>query len=173
MAGFKVRQKAKAYSYRKRHLALTSHEQVQSRRIKKFILALMVKQKQEEKIQQLDSSREELFESVLKVLAARYLSIVCVGEEEEQEVERRPSQNRTIESFTASECKINFRFHKEHLQRLMNVLRFPAVVKFQNRRKLRGEEVFLRGLYELCSGNNQEHDHGFFYKLGSRDSVLL
>jgi hypothetical protein len=79
MAGFKVRQKAKAYSYRKRHLALTSHEQVQSRRIKKFILALMVKQKQEEKIQQLDSSREELFESVLKVLAARYLSIVCVG----------------------------------------------------------------------------------------------
>ena len=42
-----------------------------------------------------------------------------------------------------------------HLHILLRLLRFPRVVLLNNGIRKPGEEVFLRGLYEIRSGNNQ------------------
>jgi len=51
---------------------------------------------------------------------------------------------------------INFGFLKQDLKRLVILLRFPRIVHLKNGATMRDEEVFLRGLYELVSGENQE-----------------
>ena len=48
-----------------------------------------------------------------------------------------------------------FSHGKSDLFRMVKSLRFPAVLKFENRFKMSGKEVFLRGLYELVNGENQ------------------
>jgi hypothetical protein len=63
--------------------------------------------------------------------------------------------DRTIRSFTASDCKLMFEFKKADLQRLLPLLHFPDECCFDNRSKMAGEEVFLRGLYELVSAANK------------------
>ena len=62
---------------------------------------------------------------------------------------------RTLYSFCESDCNIFFRFLRHDLQRLVELLRFPQVVRFQNRVVMPGEEIFLRGLYELCQGESK------------------
>jgi hypothetical protein len=63
--------------------------------------------------------------------------------------------NRSIESFSSEYCVNVFRFEKADLKRLLLVLNFPTEVRFDNRSKMPGEEVFLRGLYELSTGENK------------------
>ena len=58
---------------------------------------------------------------------------------------------RTIDSFTASECWNFFETRKEDLPRLLLNLRFPDQCNLENGSKMLGEEVLLRGLYELLS----------------------
>ena len=36
------------------------------------------------------------------------------------------------------------------------LLKFPIIIRFSNGTRMIGEEVFLRGFYELCSGETQE-----------------
>jgi hypothetical protein len=55
------------------------------------------------------------------------------------------------------ECKLFYTFNsRDDLGTLFKLLKFPDVVKFDNRSTMIGEEVFLRGLYELTSADNQE-----------------
>ena len=64
-------------------------------------------------------------------------------------------RQRTIESFTDSECWNVFETRKEDLQRLLLNLRFPEKCVLENRTTMPGEEVMLRGLFELVSGADQ------------------
>ena len=48
-----------------------------------------------------------------------------------------------------------FEFKKTDLLRLLPLLCLPDDCTFDNRSKMVGEEVFLRGLYELVSGANK------------------
>ena len=54
-----------------------------------------------------------------------------------------------------SQWDLQFRFKKDHLHLLLKLLSFPDVISCDNRAKMSGEEVFLRGLYELRSGDTQ------------------
>ena len=54
------------------------------------------------------------------------------------------NNSRTILSFGTT-CKSNFRFESDDLQMLLVELKFPRVVKFENKMKMLGEEVFIRG----------------------------
>jgi hypothetical protein len=64
----------------------------------------------------------------------------------------------SIDSFTEPQVKLFFRFKKDNLKRLFLLLEFPLWPEFRaNRMRMSGEEVFLRGLYELCSGENKQH----------------
>lgn len=64
----------------------------------------------------------------------------------------RPDRKRTIDSWILDECEMDFRFDNENLHILCRELRFPDIVRFDNGMVMSGEEVFLRGLYELVSG---------------------
>jgi len=81
----------------------------------------------------------------------------------------RPSRNRIITSFPDEDCWCDFRFRQHHLTELFEGLRFPDVVHFSNRSVLPGEEVFLRGMYELSTGMVQHRIARNIF--GSSDSV--
>ena len=63
-----------------------------------------------------------------------------------------PRKSIYIHDFDLDESFIYFRFRKPELFLLFELLRFPPFVIFDNRIKMLGEEIFLRGLYELASG---------------------
>jgi hypothetical protein len=82
----------------------------------------------------------------------RYLSIVLLRDEV---IERPLRHDKTIDSFSESQCWTIFGIRKPDLTRLLKGLRFPQWIKLENRSKMSGEEVMLRGLYELVSGEDQ------------------
>ena len=65
-----------------------------------------------------------------------------------------PSMTR-ISDYDESECDLLFRFKKSDLTQLVKLLRFPDRVRFSNRVHMTGEEIMLRGLFELCSRDTQ------------------
>lgn len=145
MTGFKVKRTSKLLSYRRRHQRITSHEQVQSKELKLLILAMMAKLKLCD-----DMIEQQRIEVGLKLLIARYLQLVI---EPAQILEPPPRFDRSIESFSSSNCRLFFAFSKTDLSRLLHLLQIPASVVFDNRAKMSGEEVLLRGLYELVGGD--------------------
>jgi len=68
-----------------------------------------------------------------------------------ESLEKVQIYDRTIDSFTASDCKVFFQFRKSELKRSLPLLKFDDVCKFNNKNIMGGEEVFLRGLYELVT----------------------
>ena len=60
-----------------------------------------------------------------------------------------------ILSLILSELVTNFSFRREQLIELMELLDIPDKTTYK-RNAFCGEEVFLRGLYEVCTGENQE-----------------
>ena len=66
-------------------------------------------------------------------------------------LEKSLNYYRTIDSFSR-ECKQTFKFEQIYLKLLCELLKFPTTIIFCNGMKMNGEEVFLRGLYELRSG---------------------
>jgi hypothetical protein len=49
-----------------------------------------------------------------------------------------------------------FSIPKTRAEKIIPLLKFPEKCILSNRSAMKEEEVFLRGLYELCSGENQE-----------------
>ena len=146
--GRRLRRKAYHLAYRRRHLRLTSHQQVKSRNLRRIFLTMMVLSKRKT----ITGRRKKKIKQLLKLSAIKYLNLVCYDDEEEKQA---PNRRRDIDSFTASECRLLFRFHQDHLKKLIVLLEFPDECILCNGLKMRGEEVFLRGLYELSGGENQ------------------
>ena len=71
------------------------------------------------------------------------------------EQENMVNRRRTIDSFTNSDCWNFFETNKQDLYHLKRALRIPDKVIFENGSTMPGEEVMLRGLYELVSGEDQ------------------
>ena len=78
---------------------------------------------------------------------------------------------RTIASFDETVCDQQFRFLRNHLTLLCELLHFPEWVIFDNRSKMLGEEVFLRGLYEIRSGST--HQHSLEHIRGSSTTYIV
>lgn len=144
--GFKLRLRKPAMklAYRRRFSALTSMEQVKLNRLKQAILAVCVRDKLR------NTARAN--RTALKALISTYLHTSL---EVDTMLEKPANFHRTIESFSSAECVINFGFHKEDLPRLLHLLNFPNEIHFENRAKMTGEEVFLRGMFELVTGETQ------------------
>lgn len=139
-------------SRRQRHIALTSHEQVQLRDIKKSLYYVIFLKNQA--TEEGDHEMVNNFQDIEDMLALNYFSIKYFPVDEYY-LEELPNHRRMIDSFDDSQCDIQFRFLKDHLRLLVRLLRFPELITFDNRAKMSGEEVFLRGLYELRSGDTQ------------------
>jgi hypothetical protein len=148
-SSLKLRKLSRHLSYRRRHLAISSNEQVESRAVKRLLWILMVQVEEEE-----DASEKELLSDMLRILMIKYL--VTVVEPVGEELPVQKTRHRLICSFCPSVCKMYFRFRKEHLVELFHMLRFPEWIKLKNRSLQCGEEVFLRGLCELTTGMQQE-----------------
>jgi hypothetical protein len=63
--------------------------------------------------------------------------------------------DKRIESFSECQCYNFFETSKGDLPRLLQGLQIPALCRFNNGSTMAGEEVMLRGLYELVSGESQ------------------
>lgn len=133
--------------YRKRFQRLTSHDQVNSRELRRIILILLfLKMFYEETF---DSDMEEILDSCIYSYVGTVYAI-------EEPLSTQAKLKRTIDSLSPEECPINFRFMKQDLGILLSLLRFPESIVLNNRSRCSGEEIFLRGLYELVTGSNQE-----------------
>jgi hypothetical protein len=75
-----------------------------------------------------------------------------------------PSLRNTIDSFSDSECWNFFETRKEDLHRLKVNLEFEDKCILENGSVMSGEEVLLRGLYELVSGADQHEIIAIFGK---------
>jgi hypothetical protein len=95
------------------------------------------------------------FEMVIDVLFQQYLTTVSTSK---YSIPPVPETKRNlIMDYPDHECKLFYTFNsRDDLGILFKLLKFPDVVKFDNRSTMIGEEVFLRGLYELTSADNQE-----------------
>lgn len=156
----KLKKVSRNLTYTKRYKALDSHDQVKKRRLRSFLLSIMtiligIHQPISHYTNNTNNRLRhyQIISFLFGIVSLRYLHLVIDHEEEEETEQRR--LNKRIEDFSPSDCKLFFRFLKPELYLLVEVLRIPEEVKLGNRYKMGGEEVFLRGLYEICSGENQ------------------
>jgi len=151
-----IRKVSHKLSYNKRYLRLTSHEQVEIRKIKKLIYIFLIKLNIDKKdLKVYDKKQLDKLTLCLKLCIIKYLSITIADPSTVDKYHRPARTNRTIASFTRASSFNYFRFHRNHLELLKTLLKFPEIVRFSNRSKMKGEEILLRGLYELCSGECQ------------------
>ena len=61
-----------------------------------------------------------------------------------------------LENLTYPFCKEFLRFRKEDIHHFYVLLNFSNVCVFDNRATMSGEEIFIRGLYELCTGEKKQ-----------------
>ena len=139
------RKSSKKLSYRYRWLRLTSHEQVELWFLRRqFIIAIAAQEL---------ADGDKRIPAILKAIALKYVSIAySFG----QNIRLGTVVLRTrISDFNDSDCFIFFRFLKADLYRLLHLWEFPETIRFDNRSRMSGEEVMLRGLYELASGETK------------------
>ena len=98
-----------------------------------------------------DDSDESL--EIVELLLLRYLVMKYTNGK--QKLSKIINLNKTIDDF-GFYCKKKFRFESSDLKDLVRLLKFPDVVTFANGITMTGEETFLRGLYELRSGNTND-----------------
>ena len=67
-------------------------------------------------------------------------------------IDRPVRTNISLQNMTYMFSKEFLRFRKEDISDLYLLLQFPDKVRLENRSTMSGEEVFMRGLYELCTG---------------------
>ena len=142
---------SKYLSYTRRHLRQTSHEQVEARHLELALLYVLMKLQQ--KHVRLSLNLKTKWRKKMNLLALMYLTKVSVFDNSPPPPDLK---NLRISTFHESDFRIFFVFGKSDAKLLMDLLRFPDYeVSFSNRGKMHGEEIFLRGLYELVSGENK------------------
>lgn len=139
------RKPSRYLSYRKRYLALSSNHQVQCRKIKRQLLCCLLLRE--------DDHLEEAedLDKVVDLLIVKYLSHTMISPSEIMNT-AIPILRRSINSFSISDSPIFFGFQLNDLHTLFDLLKIPDIITFDNRMSLPGEDLFLRGLYELKSG---------------------
>ena len=137
-------------SIRTRFRSITTNEMMYLKKLKRFVAVMLIKYK----IEQLKSNnRCDLLKRVITAITLKYIHTKY-----ELPYEISPSSSRrylTIDSFSMSNCWNFFEFRKEDLQTLRLLLKLPTRCRLSNGSILPGEEVLLRGLYELVSGEDQ------------------
>jgi hypothetical protein len=87
-------------------------------------------------------------------LALIFISL-SVKTETYEAVERPIRHDKTLSNITYYFSKEFLQFRRENLVERYELLRFPNRVVFENKCLMCGDEVFVRGLYELVTGEKQ------------------
>jgi hypothetical protein len=144
----KFRKPASKLSIRKRCFAFNANEYLQS----KMLYCIIVYLFNYLRFNNLSERKTKSLREKLYICTAAFISF---NVEPNRPILSRPSYERTIGSFSESECWNFFETRKCDLTRLYMCLRFNKRFTFPNRANMNGEEVMLRGLYELVSGSDQ------------------
>jgi uncharacterized protein YcgL (UPF0745 family) len=107
--GRRYKKSARKLSYKRRHLRLTSNEQVRARQMKRFMFLMMAILSHESTLSDED---KEKCEEALKFTFMYYLNMVTYDDEP---TEKCPNRMRTVGSFSLCECKIFFQFRRGDL----------------------------------------------------------
>jgi hypothetical protein len=145
------RKRARNLSIRKRHLRISSKDFVTAMKCKKLavtmqVIALILREK--------DFEVANRFNLAARIYLAIFLKLTLIDHEDTR-VPRPIRLDRRIASFSVTQCYNWFKTSKEDLPRLLIGLRIPLICTFSNGSVMVGEEVMLRGLYELVTGESQ------------------
>jgi len=143
----RFKQVARKVCIRKREYSLSSNEQVLARKYRKLITNLCLQSK-------LPGADIIRCRQVAKCLVSRYYKLVLGPK---ITLGRPPRLRYSIDSFSSNDCYNFFEFKKDDLPRLLAGLQFPERCKLDGGSLMSGEEVLLRGLYELVSGEDQHN----------------
>jgi hypothetical protein len=151
--GVVLKRLARDLSLRHRFERLTVSDLVKSEKLKKVLLVLAFKlgrcDKNEEK------EHAEALRTSLRLTYVKYTRLIYHVPQLLRGPRRR---DLTIDSFCDSDCYIFFQFKKPHLHELLELLQLDVEedeMKFDNDECMCGEEILLRGLYELVSGETK------------------
>ena len=142
----KFRTAARKLNIRKRFMALTSQEKIISKKYYRIFYISLIKS--------VKTDDEDLKFKYIKVAQWAYCKYLLKVVDPGIVLPPPARYDRTIDSFSESQCWNFFECRKEDLYRLLRELKFPTTCHFDNQGKLSGEEVLLRGLYELVSGED-------------------
>lgn len=143
---------ARELSLRRRYSRLTANDVIQSEQLEKVLLCLAFMWR---RLQKSSNSNEEKRKKTRKAFNLTYQRYIHLLYEEEVPLEKPRRLNRSIGSFCESDCYIFFRFKQTDLIALVDLLQLNETFMFDNNERMSGEEILLRGLYELCSGETQ------------------
>jgi len=145
----KFRRLARDYTYRKRYLSIYSNELQFLQRLELLAASFYKKS-----ILSKDLECKKRFRIKAIGLLQVYISIM---REPDRAVPKPINKRRNILSFCDSDCKTFFGFNNQmDLYRLLKCLRLDKErIVLKNGSVMSGEEVMLRGLYELVTGEFQ------------------
>ena len=135
---------AKSTSICTRYKSLTSIEQVKLRVLKKCAMMLMAKFKREKDVIKKKKVKRKILLCINLSLGIQIGTYVPI--------DRPVRMIVSLENMTYMFSKEFLRFRKEDITNLYLLLRFPDKVRLENRSTMSGQYVFMRGLYELCTG---------------------
>ena len=117
-------------SRRLRFMGLTSHEQVELRKLKKYIILFACLHNKA--IERGDHDEAEIMQECQSLCEIRFFNIKFV-DKAFFSILTLPSLERTIESFDDSSCDQQFRFLKHHLHLLLRLFDFLAWLHYRQR----------------------------------------
>ena len=152
MANLELFQKRPAHelSQKRRFERLTADDVVKSCRLKKVVLVLAIKLRRSKNKGDIDTQLK--MKRLLRLTLYQYLKLTY----HVPDALPLPIRlDRTIDSFSVEDCPLFFRFSKNHLYELYELLGLKDLdeieenngSKFVNGEQMRAEEVILRALY--------------------------
>ena len=140
---------ARKLNIRRRYCAINSREKIASNKLRKYALLYLLRSKY---LLNIDDSKKFSLHLISKYLMFMYYKIVLCFE---GKIERPIQLSRDINSFSESDCWNFFEMRKIDMYRVLIILRLNDCCKFPDKSTMSGEEVFLRGMYELVNGESQ------------------
>ena len=149
----KQKQPARNLNIRKRFLAITKEERIRAEFWKKLALIFLLKSRAVLLQSRTNVAYAEEFKNRARIAFLRYIQIAYEPDDFKLEPPQRLVINISV--FDESFCMKYFKFKKTDLFRLLNGLRFSKKCHLENRSTLPGEEVLLRGIYQMVNGTKQ------------------
>lgn len=148
MSPIRTRKASRYTSIRRRFMSLSTNEQLMLSKIKKVILACLLGRRNKDP----DDDNVQNINLLLKISSESYLKLII----DDYGKLRRPNKYEwTLANLEPEFCKEFLAFKKPDLIRLFHLLEFPALCNIDLRNVMYGEEVFIRGLYELVTGEKK------------------
>lgn len=141
----KYRKSARYVNYRKRFSALNGLERTRAQRFRETAIVALI------------GSRKFNDVRMFNIARVAYICYLQIMLDTTQSICRPLRWHNSFDSFTESDCWAFFVTQKSDLLRLKNALRIPDMITLENRSVMSGEEVLMRSMYELVSGEDQHN----------------